>query len=786
MEYFDLFTNTQRELYLENQKLYDIVIPILIVAYNLDSFSLRIPTMFDALFDKATDVINHYLKNKHKYIKDDKKTLKKYIDNLFIHGTVIKKEDKSINIIEERSDTNFGHINLVNRMEKPLPKRDDTLPPIDTTGNNYYGKYNYSGGSNYSGEHDKKHTIYDKNTHIAEEFDANHIHPVDGIFELYRYSYKTTKPPRSTDKPSLSVSLFKPNIDTLTGDWGGRYVISQLALVIAYNHYFPNGAFRIYLDWYMLDSFKTFSADKLQLEKLSESVFKKSNDYETLFDNKYDISKLFKRFDDYIESTTHLIKFNNAFEKFMYYYISASKIYREEQTNEDIENEQGGDFFVYKFKEESDFTEIINGKRCHISNGYIGQAMRYICLRQVDYNYNGITIKRNKHFIWRDGHTNQIGYNDSQMIQNFNDSVRNSESKLFNLFPSNYKYQTEWHSKAICPADKNLYITRSAIAGIVQMTNFTDTSEWLSDKLYYNSIGMLFLIDKEDKVTLKYHREIGYTNYLKKYFKDYEYGIEEYIFNVFFMLEDFKNNNIYFEDRFIAQAIGIDSNPSSAIVGETWFTLWFVLWILLKYIKEKENINELTGFEIINKIENLRNDTSVTGTTKKWIQFLLSIYPTKYFIANTIFNKPTNESEIINTLKKIDLNYHLNKLSEKYNIYKKNVLDLSWDDLKEIGINCNTPMITSGVEWCIQPYLENTKDCPPEDFFSGFYYDQPTALKYGIFRNPSELKQLVALIDDKKKIPLYKNIIIHDLPEIEYRKKYLRYKQKYLELKSKF
>ena len=777
MDYIHLFTKKQQEIYYSNKKLFDIVFPILIVYFNVNEISIRNQLIIDFLFDQSYLVIKDYLKKKSYNIIN-----KKYIlDN--VEKISLISEKKLCNIIEEKNETNFGHVNLVNRMKKPFPKRSDKIHISDVSGINY--GYNSHGGSYYNVSENNNNTFYDKNKHISDEYDAGNIHPVDNIFELYRYSYNNIKPPRSTDQPSLTLSLFKPNINTLDAEWGGRYFISQLALVIAYNYYFPTGALRVYLDWYMLDAFKTFSSDKLHIEKLSESVFKISNDFETLFSNKYDISKLFNRFDKYIENTIEKIIFKNAFEKFMYYYVSASKIYNETQTDNDIENEQGGDFFVYKFKEGSDFTEIINEKICHISNGYIGQAMRYICLRQVDYNYNGNVIKRNKHYIWRDGHTNQIGYNDAQLIKTFNDSVKNSETKLFNLLPSNYKYQTEWHSKALCPADKNRFITRSAIAGIVQMANFTETSEWLSDKLYYNSIGMLFLIDTEDKVMIKYHREKGRAEYLKKDFKEYEYGIEEYIFNVFFMLDDFKNNNLYFQDRFISQIIGDNSYLNLAVPENTWFTLWFALWNILKYIKEKENIKQLTGFEIINKIENLRNDTTITGNTKKWLGFLLSILPTKYFISNTIFNKSANQDDIKSTLVKIDLEYNLNKLAEKYNIYKKNISDFTWDDLKEVGINCNTPIVTSGVEWCIEPYLKNTINCPPEDFFSGFYYENPSVLKYGIFRNPTELKELVKFVDKNKKIPLYKNII-QSLPEIEYRQKYLKYKQKYLELKKYF
>ena len=680
-------------------------------------------------------------------------------------------------IIEEENYSNFGHINLVNGGMKPLPPRelDSNINNINDYNNQSNNKYSYdlkqdyisnnSSNSNYQINNyninlEAKTNEFDKNKHINEEIKKGTINPINDIFKLYRYGLNSMKNPKSSDEACLSVSLFKPDIDTLTKSWGQKYLYSQLALVIAYNYYFPNGAFRIYVDWYMLDSFKNFNDDILEINNLTDHPLGKSNDYEILTNNSYDISKLFKRFDNYIESNKYRISFKNAFEKFMYYYIIASKIYREDQTDDEITNEQGGDFFVYKFtdKNGSDFTEIINGKKCHISNGYIGQAIRYICLRQVDYNYNGNLIKRNKHYIWRDGHENQIGYNDALLIKSLNQASSQSKYKMYNLIPSNQYYITGWHSKVECPAESNKYYLRSAIAGIVQMTNFNETSEWMSDELYYNSIGMLFLLDNNNKVTLKQHRPIGRHYMNNRPLKDYEYGIEEYIFNFFFILDDFKKNNIYYPDRFPGQAIDLYelyNNPNPNLLVKT-------SGFLLYYLYSKNKLkNEINHYDFLKAIEDLRYEKISDINEKKWLGFLLSIFPTKYFNSLSFFNK---SGDVYGHFKsRIDINNYISHLNNKYNennIYLIKIKDLTWGYLNKIGINCNSPIINSNIEWCVNSYLKNIKDCPKnENFFSGFYYDEPKALEYGIFRNPEELIKLIKLIDTKRNMSLYKNII---------------------------
>jgi hypothetical protein len=585
--------------------------------------------------------------------------------------------------------------------------------------------------------------LYINKDNIIHDSLAN-IKPVNDIFKLYRYGFNKLSKPNTTENPTLSVSLFIKDLPEkkanpmLFHEWFNRYFYNNLELLIAFNYYFPNGSIRLYLDWYSLDLLKTLKSDIIQFQ--NPIIREYSFDFETLVNGKFNVSECFKRYIKYINE--NLPVFNNFAEKFLYYLVIASKIYNNTDSNEDINMNKEADFFVYKFDEKSDFTEIKNGVTSHITNGFIGQGMRYICLRQIPYMYNDIQIQRNKHFIWRDGHSNQTGFNDAEIIKIFNSVVKKSNKKIYNLMPSNNYYVRGWHEGAVCPSEKSIWERRSAIAGVVQMVNFTDSQKWFSDEIYYSTIGMLFLLDNNNKVTLKYHRKEGYS-----------YGIEEYIFNNFFKLEYFRKINVYFNDYFLYHTWFLDCNfdvimniDSLDNIEKSPHIVKTTILLLLYLIKKQRIPLQFTFVDFINQIEILRNNPPIDINERKWLGFLLSIYPTKYFIQPTIFNQSSNHGCISYSNQWSSITSRIDK---KYPIFDKEIKDLTWQDLNSININCNTPIVNSNVEWCRNEYLNDTKHCPPDVFFSGFYTDKPTGLEYGIFRNPAELEQLVELIDNR-------------------------------------
>ena len=569
-------------------------------------------------------------------------------------------------------------------------------------------------------------------------------------FKLFRYGVNKLNKPNSTDNPTLSLSLFiddyKKTPEGLKG-WFKRYPSTQLRSIIDFNWRFPSGSVRVYLDYYMLEYFKTINPYPIDLSD-PEPVYFEDEDGELI--------KLFKKFNNYIKTVSKDITFVNAYEQFLFYYISASKIYN--TNNEPVEMIQlnkEADIFVYKFG--GPFIEVIDGDTYHISKGYIGQIVRYICLRQCDYDYKGTTIRRNKHYVWRDGHTNMPGKNDGEIIKAFNESVKNSKIKTLNLIPDNYYYRAPWHSYVTCPTDQSK-IKRSAIAGVVQMTNFTEENCFFSkDILYYTTIGMAFLLDDKNEVSLKDHRPYQCHG---KLLKDYDYGIEEYIFDGFFLIKEFTKRNIYFPDRFLWYVYRFDIEPKVINNDNKIENLLLKCYVILaNYLCHNKQLKEqFTFYDFVRAVEHLRNNPPSDSKEKEILSLILSIYPTKYFMQPTIFiqnwfelwNGIKPESERINDIARI--------LKDKWPIYMKDIKTITLTELETIGITCKSPIINSNIEWCANPYLTSTNKCPDNTIFSGFYSDPNNALQYGIFRNPKELRELVNLID-RRAIKTYNELL---------------------------
>ena len=696
----------------------------------------------------------------------------------------------TINVVLEDNNENFGHKQII-WQGLDLPHRDETIKDLLNSKvsklSNLYGSYGSYGSSNdmflSKKDYNNSYNIEKRNKTIKDSYESGQLKPTDdSLFKLSRIGIDNLKFPISTDNPVLSVSIFKTNLnENISSEWANKYLMPGLAQLISYNNYIPNGGIIVYIDYYTLENFKLFSPEKLVIDSLVKNY---PSIYYEESDKNNDVNKSLERFDTFIKTQNPI--FANAYEKFIYYYYFASKIYNSTDTDEQIKNNKAADLFVYHFG--GNFTEINKfGKQCHITNGYIGQLVRYICLRQQNYTYNGITINRNKHYIWRDAHANQTAINDAEMIKKFNLSSKNSNQKKYNLIPKNYMYIAPWHAYTKCPANESNFYIRSAIGGHIQMTNFTTDSKWNDDLDYLQLLGIAFVIDNDENIPLKLNRPFFlYGTEIKS---DYDYGIEEYLFVNLFVLDIFIKYNIYFNEKFDFE-VNFNNNDNNDNYEKK------VLLLLYIYIKDKLPENFYMK-DTIMEIESLRNNPPANINTHKWLSYLLAIYPTKYFIRSAIFSQSIYDRNNYNDIfkyqyKKSDIDAKIELYSEL--IYKTNINDYTWELLNEINLNCNTPIITSGIEWCTNPYLKNKNDCPKDEFFSGFYNEKKENIKYGIFKNPVELQNVLTYIDINitfgKNIPLYKNIIknkvsdkVSDSKNMYYIK-YMKYKNKYFSLKN--
>ncbi len=72
--------------------------------------------------------------------------------------------------------------------------------------------------------------------------------------------------------------------------------------------------------------------------------------------------------------------------------------------------------------------------------------------------------------------------------------------------------------------------------------------------------------------------------------------------------------------------------------------------------------------------------------------------------------------------------------------------------LHEHGITCKNNLLFSPFEWCIDSYNESKDktNCPPANFYSGFYKEKPPTLNIGILRQPSDLEITVKALEENK------------------------------------
>jgi hypothetical protein len=632
----------------------------------------------------------------------------------------------NIKVVKQLHETNYGHENLIIQGNVVFPPRDESKKKIPDTPNNGYSNNNQSGGDN----------IFDKQAEINNK----NVKPVSNqkdYFELYRYGINKLHKPNDDNSITFSISLFKPNslLDATNGEsWMQRYFQNHLKQIILGNYFFPESNYRTYLDYYMLAKFESFDGNDERL-KVTKYIDRfehydfEEYEYESINNLLINYYKEIKKYEDY--------QFENGLVRILFYYDIAC---RSILNNGKYElRKKTGDFFVYKFK--GPFLEA-NG---HITDGYIGQALRYISTIQKSYMWNHMTINRPTHLVWRDAHTNALSYNDYKWILELNRLCKIKKNKIF-LLPSSLDYRPEWNDEAICKVNSK-ETRRSAIAGIVQFTNFTKDENFIPFDIYKQSLGMIFLLDSNNQLPLKMHRPWAYAEHMKQWKKEYEYGIDEYCFTSFFNLDYFMKDSIFYNHHFIGRIYEIFYEDDK--IAKTEF-------LLLKFMVKNNIINsndKLSRFDLIKLIEDLRNNYSLKDN--KVLSLLLAIYPNKYLFNETIFSIDKNNYQYV-TKKEKSYDDRLLVVSQEL----KDIDELTFENLSKININCRTTVINNALEWCTEPYLNNNSEilsCNPEEYLSGFYFDEQPSQEIGFLRYPRDLSHVIDVLEKNKlKIKLNK------------------------------
>lgn len=674
------------------------------------------------------------------------------------------------NIIIEESETNFGHEDII-----------------------WKGKINFPDKIIQSdGEIEKKvsrNKPFDKQNEIDRALDANDIQPVKNqkdFFKIIKYSYKNKKNPNFTDGPTLSLSLFMPNKilqeinkeNEKLGNWTKRYFLKQIKLCLVFNYFFPNGNIRNYIDNYLLEKLKNLPGDDKNL--LLTQLIKKFNYFDFNDEKTYEINNFLTQFYNKVKELEETVKFNNSLERFIFYFDLACSSYY----NSGILTikEKTGDFFAYKlngpFLENKD-----TDSEGHISNGYIGQLIRYLALRQKDYLYNGIMIKKPCHLVYRDAHTCCPGYIDSLWINELN----KYKSTTVYLLPVSNSYQGSWHDFGKCEYSNSFY-KKSVFAGLVQVINSEINSD---DNLYLKTIGIAFIINLVNEIPLNSHRSIG--KHFGKNVDSFDYGIEEYLLTSFFENNKIKKKTIFINiklswDRFFNtyvinnaydQSITIDKFKNLGFDNFYYDSMAYIL--LTNYLVNNNKLRiEHNLKDFIIESEKLRNDISLKDNLA--LGFLLSLVPNIYHLGDTLFENASNDFLFIEidgviyyTPNSIFGNRNINQITELFvsNINKnlkeiiKNKItkfdNITFDNLNDLGISCKKNLVnTSPVAWCTMPftdpYYKEINKCHPDNFYSGFYFEKPPALDIGILRQPSDLLYSVeALQNNNLKFKLNKS-----------------------------
>jgi hypothetical protein len=624
---------------------------------------------------------------------------------------------KEIKVFKEEHETNYGHTDLIIQGNVIFPPK----------------KYN-----KFALENKDMGFIFIQSEYSSfnkqKEINSKVIKPVlnqKNYFELYRYAINKLQKPNDDSSVTFTVSLFKPN-DKFNDDynyWINRYLINHLKQILLINFFFPDANYRTYLDYYMLAKFELFEGNDERL-KITK-YFDKFEHYD--FENFENESINFllinyyneiKKYEDY--------KFENGLTRILFYYdiacrsIINSGIY--------ILRDKTGDFFVYKFKGPFIENECEKNEG-HITNGYIGQVVRYISTIQKDYIWNDTKINRSTHLVWRDAHKNSLGYNDFKWINELNKICKTRKNKLFFL-PSSIDYVQSWHDETICKVDNKENI-QSPIAGIIQFTNFTDDETFLPFEIYKQCIGMIFLINLNNDLPLKIHRPWSYISRLNNFMwkSEYDYGIEEYCFSSFFNLDYLMKNSIFYRNHFIERVFNLYFDDDKIGIAE---------FLLFKFIIDNDIIKidqKVNKFEFIKLIENLRDN--ILFKDNKALSLLLAIYPTKYFFDETIFS--------------IDNNVYNNYTCEEQSFedrllvipdFLKKFKELTLENLFNININCYTTIINNTIEWCVDPYAYKSEVivCSP----SGFYFDSQESDEIGYLRSPDDLNHVINILYNNK------------------------------------
>ena len=305
-----------------------------------------------------------------------------------------------------------------------------------------------------------------------------------------------------------------------------------------------------------------------------------------------------------------------------------------------------------------------------------------------------------KHCIFLDAHSGCPSDPDIDMMIEMNKLCRLTKQKVF-LIPSNVNYYGWWHGLQYDPYLLRLN-RKSPIASHIQMCNFNVDEEWLTERDYVCSIGLMFKSEYQIRDTNSLSRTLG-----GKIVDDYLYGADEYVLSAFNEMLNIQKYNVlykYFEFT--------DNSISHAVIHDSMHLLANYLFPSNIKVKRRELFLALEKKRMI--VPNLKTEVDLC------LSLLLAIVPNKYQWRMLYASPYADQGP------RFDDEFEITEHSE-----------ISFETLHQKKIFCTYTLLSSS------SYTSQVTDvnsiCHPSDYVSGFYTVPLPKFSLHSIRRPSDI-----------------------------------------------
>ena len=538
--------------------------------------------------------------------------------------------------------------------------------------------------------------------------------------------------------PTLVVPYFILNSKPVNLPWYKQYGITTFRCILVHKYFFPKSNIVIYMDSFLLNKLKLLDGNDeiLNFTKYTNKFDYSDIETENNINMNNHLTKCFELFKNYEN-----VQFNNGLERVLTYFDLACRIMKDTYNLDKI----SGNFYSYKL--EGPFIEKKDGiEYGHITDGYISSYIRYIAIRQQTFIYNGITVNRPCHLVWRDPATTTSGYNDYLLLKKINEISKSNNKELY--FPCNNYDFVAWHDYIKC---NNKIINKGTLAGYFTCVNFTDSPKFISDEIYKLSFGLGFILNTDNNLIINNHR---FAPPIKDSYKfkqaKYHYGIDEYILSSIFNINYYKEKSIY-----------INVNLSSSIDKEIYHSIPYLIITLFIIKNYSLTTTNLSFIDIINYIDKIRNDSNFKiHPNYNELRLLLYLVPSKYNELYTLCSHDMHflgdyDNPKIRINNKI-INYEYLKLIIQNKGYDFSLFEnLSMKNLNDLGIYCNKSPY-SFLNLCMNNNNNKLSSkftfCPLADYQSGFYFDNKNLSNISAILSPDDLDSAIKILEENKLI----------------------------------